>query len=102
MRSDIDQDVLLSEVFQLRDKLSDLGEDVSDERLTTIIIYALPEEIYSTIKMQAIRDPELGLEEIIGMMKTIIINHSERLSFPKKSQESYRVKVVIIVVVRQQ
>ena len=37
MRSDIDLDMFLSEVFQLCDKLSDLREAVSDERLTTII-----------------------------------------------------------------
>ena len=35
MRSDIDPDVFLSEAFQLRDELSDLGEAVSDERLIT-------------------------------------------------------------------
>ena len=36
------------EVFQLRDKLSDLGEVVSDKCLTTIILDALSEETYST------------------------------------------------------
>ena len=29
-------DVFLSEIFQLRDELSDLGEVISDERLTII------------------------------------------------------------------
>ena len=39
MRSDIDPDVFLSEVFQLLDELNDyLGETVTDERLTTIIL----------------------------------------------------------------
>ena len=51
-RSNIDPDVLLFEVFQLRDKLSDLGEAVSDERLITVILDALPEEMYSTVEMQ--------------------------------------------------
>ena len=37
----------------------------------------------------ALRDPDLGLLEIIGMMETIFINHSERSSVPK-SKESYR------------
>ena len=90
MRSDFDPDVFLWEVFQLRDELGDLGE--TDVRLTTIIIIldALPEEMYSTVKMQSVRDPDLGLEEIIGMMKTIFINHSEKRSSVPKSKESYR------------
>ena len=59
MRSNIDHDVFLSEVFQLRDELSDLGEVVSNERLTTIILDALPEERYSKLKAQSIKDPRL-------------------------------------------
>ena len=90
MRSDIDPDVFLSEVFQLRDEPSNSGEAVPDERLTTIILDALPEEMYSTIKMQSIKDPALGLEKIISMMKTIFIIHLKRSSVPKRSQESYR------------
>ena len=78
MRSDIGPDVFLSEVFQLCYELNDLGETVTDERLTTIILDALPEEMYSAVKMHSITDPDLGLAEIIGMMKTIFINHSER------------------------
>ena len=50
MRSDVNSDVFLSEVFRLRDELDDLGETVTDERLTTIILDALPEEMYSTVK----------------------------------------------------
>ena len=45
MRSDIDPDMFLSEVVQLRDELNDLGETVTDERLTTITLDVLPEEI---------------------------------------------------------
>ena len=36
------------ETNQRRDELSDLDEAVSNERLTTIIIHALPVEKYST------------------------------------------------------
>ena len=92
MRSDIDPDVFFSQVFQLRDEFNDSGEVVSNERLATtgIILDALPEEMYSTIKVQPIRDPDLRLDEIMSMMKTIFINHSERSSVPKRSQESYR------------
>ena len=82
--------MFLSEVFQLRDELNGFGKTATNERLTTIILGALSEEMYSTVKMQSMRGPDLGLEEIMGMMKTIFINHSERSSVPKRSQESYR------------
>ena len=58
MRSDVDPDVFLSEVFHLCDKLDDLVETVTNERLTTIILDALPEEMYSTVKTQSVRDPD--------------------------------------------
>ena len=54
MRADTDPDVFLSEVFQLRDELNDLGKVVSTERFTTIVLDALPTEKYLTIKIQAI------------------------------------------------
>ena len=96
MRSDVDPDVFLSEIFQLRDELDDLGETVNDERLTTIILDALPEEMYSAVKMQLVKEPDLGLEEIIGMMKRIFTNHSESRQFSKiKSRtETFGVAVV--------
>ena len=89
MRADTDPGVFLSEVFQLRDELSALGEVASIERLTTIILDALPTEKCSTIKIQVIRGPDIGLEEV-NMIKTIIINHSSRSSVPKRSQELNR------------
>ena len=101
IRSDINPDVFLSEVFQLCDELSDLGEAVSDERLTTIILDALPEEIYFTNKMKSIRDPELGLGQIISMMKTIFITIRRGRQFPKGVKCGI-VKFVIIAVVSQQ
>ena len=42
MRAAIDPDAFLSEVFKLRDELDDLDEVVSNERLTAIILEALP------------------------------------------------------------
>ena len=71
MRFNIDHDVFLSEGCQLRNELSDLGEVVSNEHLTTIILDALPEGRYSKLT-------------------TIFINHLERWSVPKRSQELYR------------
>ena len=81
-----DTDPDMFKVFQLRDELNDLGEALSNERLTTMIIMTdtLPTEKYATIKIQAIRDPDLCLEEITNMMKTIFTNHSERSSIPKR------------------
>ena len=51
MRYDIDPDMFLSEVFQLRDELGDFGEVVSDKCLTTVILDVLSEEMHSTLKM---------------------------------------------------
>ena len=59
MRFNIDQVVFLSEEFQLRNELSDLGKVVSNEHLTTIIFDALPEGRYSKLKVQSIKDPRL-------------------------------------------
>ena len=44
MRSDIDPDMFLSEVFQLRDELSDFEGAGFVERLTSITLDALLEE----------------------------------------------------------
>ena len=57
---------------------------------TTIILDALPTEKYAAMKLQAISDPDLCLEEITNTMKTIFINHFKRSLVPKRSQESYR------------
>ena len=88
-RSDIDPDAFLFEIFHLRDELSSLGEVVVDERFTTITLYALPVKMYSTVKIQSIRDPELGFKEIRSLTKAIFINPSEK-SVSKRNQESYR------------
>ena len=90
MRSDVDPKVFLSEIFQLRYELDGLGETATDESLTTIILDALPEEMNSTVRTQSVKDPDLGLEEIIGMSKTIFTNHPEKSSVPKRSKASCR------------
>ena len=85
MKPDTDPDVFLSEIKQIRDELGVLDETVSTERLATIILDGLPAEMYSTVKLEAIQDPDLSLEHIQRMMRTIFINHSERLSVTKKN-----------------
>ena len=86
-RADTDPDVFLSEIHQTRDELSDLDEIVSTERLTTIILDAFPVERYPTVKLEAIPDLDLSLEQIQPMMRTIFINYSEMLSVTNKNQE---------------
>ena len=53
----------LPEINQLRDKLRDLDEVGSTERLTTIIFDALQVGKHSTVKLKT-RDPDLSLEQI--------------------------------------
>ena len=64
MKADIYSDALLSEIYQLREELSYLDEGVSTDRLTTGVLDALPAEKYSTIKLQAIGDPDSNLKQI--------------------------------------
>ena len=82
--------VFLSEINQIRDELGVLDETVSTERLATIILDALPAEMYSIVKLEAIRDPNLSSEHIQRIMRTISINHLEMLSVTKNNQESKR------------
>ena len=81
MRADTDSDRFLSELYQLREEFSDLGEVVSIERLTMIILDAFPAEKYSTIKIQEIRYLDLSLVKIEAMIKMIINNYKCR-QFP--------------------
>ena len=90
MQPDTDSDVFLSEINQIRDELGVLDKAVSTERLTTIILDALPAEMYSTMKLEALRDPDNILEHIQRMMRTMFINHSEKLSVTKNNPESNR------------
>ena len=64
MKPDTDPDLFLSEMHHIRDELGVLDETGPIEHLTTIILDALPAEIYSTVKLEAIRDPDLSLEQI--------------------------------------
>ena len=90
MKPDTDRDVFLSEMNHVRDELSVLVEAVSTKGLTTIVLDALPAEMYLTVKLEAIRDPDMSLDQIQRVMRTIFINHSERYSTMKKNQESER------------
>ena len=67
-----------------------MNEAVSTERLSTKILDAFPAEMYSTVLLEAIRDPDLSLEQIQRRIRTIFINHSERMLNTKNNQESKR------------
>ena len=73
MKPDTDPDVFLSEINQIRDELSVLDKAVSIERLTTRVFDALLAEMYSIVKLQAILDHNLSLEQIQQMMRAIFI-----------------------------
>ena len=89
-------DVFMSEMNQIRDELIVLDEAVSTECLTTITCDALLAKIYLTVKLEVIRDPDLSLEHIQWMMRTMSIDHSERVSVTKNSQESKKNKSRIV------
>ena len=93
MKPDTDPDVFMSEINQIRDELSVLDDVFSTERLTTTVLDAWPAEMYSTVKLKAIQDPDLSLEQVQRMMITIFINYSERVSVTKKNQESRKSRV---------
>ena len=99
MKPDTDPDVFLSDINQIRDELAVLDETISTRYGALdyeIILDALPADMYSTVKLEAIQDPDLGLEQIQQMVRTIVINHSERLSVTKKNLGSNRYKGRIV------
>ena len=83
MRIDNDNDVFMSEVYQLRDDFRDLGEVVPTKRLTTIILNALCFETKFDHSSQASRYHYFSLEAIQKVIKTLFISHSESRRSPK-------------------
>ena len=65
-----------------------MDETVSTERLPAVILDALPAEMYSTLKLEAIRELDLSLEQIQRMLRTILFNRPERVSVTKKNPKS--------------
>ena len=88
MKPDTDPDVFLSKKKQIRVELSVLDEAAPNERLATITLDRLRAEIYSTVKLEAVRDLDLSLEQIEQMMITFFINQSEKKIVRKNIQES--------------
>ena len=91
-----DTDVFLSEINQIRDELSVSDEAVSTGRVATIFLDALPAGMYSTVKIEAIRDPDLNLGYIQRMMRTIFINHWKGFQLQKTIQNLKAIKSRIV------
>ncbi|CAM9796794.1 unnamed protein product, partial [Sphacelaria rigidula] len=77
MAPDQDPDVFFSTVFQLRDELRCVGEVVSEERLTDIIIEGISDE-YDLIKYNAERDLDLSISDIENTMRNMYANRVAR------------------------
>ncbi|CAM9809971.1 unnamed protein product, partial [Sphacelaria rigidula] len=58
-----DADIFLARPFQLQDELMHIGEPISDERLTDIIVERVTSE-YDQIKYSAEHDPDFSIGEI--------------------------------------
>ncbi|CAM9895274.1 unnamed protein product, partial [Sphacelaria rigidula] len=72
-----DLDTFLSKVYQLRDELDNVGEAISEERLTDIVIEGLTSE-YDLIKCNAERDPDLSIQSIETTMQNMYANRMAR------------------------
>ena len=92
MKPDTDPDVFLSEIKKYAMNLVFWTKQSQLSARLTIILDALPAEMYSPVKLEAIQDPDLSLEQIQRMMRTIFINHSERVSVTKKNQDTKKIK----------
>ncbi|CAN0054089.1 unnamed protein product, partial [Sphacelaria rigidula] len=67
----------LAKVFQLRDELVRIGEPISDDRLTDIIVEGLTSE-YDQVKYSAERDPGLSIGDIETTLRNMYANRLAR------------------------
>ncbi|CAM9592631.1 unnamed protein product, partial [Sphacelaria rigidula] len=72
-----DPDTSLSKVYQLRDELDNVGEAISEERLTGIVIDGLTSE-YDLIKYNAERDPDISVQSIETITRNMYANRMAR------------------------
>ncbi|CAM9355662.1 unnamed protein product, partial [Sphacelaria rigidula] len=68
-----DPDVFLTKIYELRDQLVYMGEPISDDRLTDIVVEGLTDE-YDRIKYDAERDPDFGISDIKVTMRNMYSN----------------------------
>ncbi|CAM9523918.1 unnamed protein product, partial [Sphacelaria rigidula] len=72
-----DPDVFLTKIYELRDQLVYMGEPISDERLTDIVVEGLTDE-YDRIKYDAERDPDFSISDIEITMRNMYSNRVAR------------------------
>ncbi|CAM9161903.1 unnamed protein product, partial [Sphacelaria rigidula] len=72
-----DSDVFLTKVYELRDQLVYMGEPISDERLTDIVVEGSTDD-YDRIKYDAERDPDFSISDIGVTMRNMYSNRVAR------------------------
>ncbi|CAN0032159.1 unnamed protein product, partial [Sphacelaria rigidula] len=70
-------DTFLSKVYQLRDELDNVGEAISEERRTDIVLEGLT-SVYDLIKYNAERDPDLSVQSIEITVRNVYANRMAR------------------------
>ncbi|CAN0074651.1 unnamed protein product, partial [Sphacelaria rigidula] len=81
-----DPDTFLIKVYQLRDELDNVGEVISEEGLTDIVIEGLASE-YDLIKYSAERDPDLSIQSIGTTRRNMYANCMARRFTSGKSHD---------------
>lgn len=66
-------DVFLEQVYQLRDELVHMGEVISEERLTGMVIEGTIGD-YDQIKYNTERDPDFSIADIESTMRNMYSN----------------------------
>ncbi|CAM9555616.1 unnamed protein product, partial [Sphacelaria rigidula] len=72
-----DPDVCLTKIYELRDQLVYMGEPISDDRLTDIVVEGLTDE-YDRIKYNAERNPDFSIFGIEVTMRNMFSNRVAR------------------------
>ncbi|CAN0059457.1 unnamed protein product, partial [Sphacelaria rigidula] len=72
-----DPDVFLTKIYELRDQLVYMGEPISDDRLTDIVVEGLTDD-HDRIKYDAERDPDFSIFDIEVTMRNMYSNRVPR------------------------
>lgn len=77
MKQDQYLDIFLVRVYQLRDELAHMGGEMSEERLTDVVLESLTDD-NDQIKYNAERDPDFSIDEIEVIMCNMHANRTAR------------------------
>ncbi|CAM9968340.1 unnamed protein product, partial [Sphacelaria rigidula] len=72
-----DPDEVLTKIFELRDQLVYMGEPISDETLTDIVVEGLTDD-YDRVKYDAERGPDLSISDIEVTLRNMYANRLAR------------------------